>query len=308
MAGTRVAARRYMKAAIRRPALSKVVTTVARPWARHLPAAVLDRIPPVGSFTVTLPGTDAVLRLQSEADDTQAAGAFWYGIAAAEPETYRWLWALGSQSSVFLDVGANIGLYTLSLAARHPSLRVVAFEPVPRVAEALRRNVSLNGLANVTVCSAAVSDRNGTDLLYVPPGGVPLEATLLEGLRIGTTPVEVTAVTIDKAVNDLELPVVDLVKIDVEGCELAVLQGAARTIADHHPTIVCEVLHGVGTGTAIADYLRPLGYDFFSLTAGGGRREPLLQGDPSFKELNYLLVHESRLPDVGSIVPLASFN
>lgn len=304
METNRSSAHRYVKAFVRRPGISRVITRAARPWASRLPSAVLDRIPPVGRFDVSLPGSNVVLRLESGAGDTQAAGAIWHGIGAAEPETYRWLSALAARSRVFLDVGANVGLYTLALAATRPDLTVVAFEPVPRVFEALRRNVALNGLSNVRLSAAAVSDRTGTQPLFVPAGGVPVEATLLSGLRANTSRIEVPTVTIDRAVEQYGLPGVDLVKVDVEGCELAVLRGTAATIAAHTPTFVCEILHGVGTGAEIALHMSALGYRFFALTAQGGRHDPNLVGDPTFRELNYLLVHERRLPSVAEVLPL----
>jgi hypothetical protein len=55
----------------------------------------------------------------------------------------------------------------------------------------------------------------------------------------------------------------------------------------------------------MAEYMQPLGYRFFALTETGGRYEPLLEGDPAFRELNYLFVHESRLEAVAAVVPLA---
>jgi FkbM family methyltransferase len=150
---------------------------------------------------------------------------------------------------VVYDVGANLGFFSL-VAARLVGAsegRVYAFEPAPENAEAIRRNAQLNLLPNITVIDRAVSSHAGTARLQIVDDQ---SWSRLEefGAHPGTEVVlEVETVSIDGLLDAGELPPPALVKIDVEGAELAVLEGMAKTIAEHRPVIVCE-LHGTHAG------------------------------------------------------------
>jgi FkbM family methyltransferase len=153
---------------------------------------------------------------------------------------------------VVYDVGANLGFFSL-VAARlvGPDGRVVAFEPAPENAEAIRRNARLNLIDNIVVIPRAVSSRAGTARLQIVDDQ---SWSRLE--EFGEHPdtervLEVETVTIDELVGSGELPPPALVKIDVEGAEVAVLEGMRATIAEHRPAIVCE-LHGTHREVAAA--------------------------------------------------------
>lgn len=123
--------------------------------------------------------------------------------------------------SVVLDVGANIGIYTLIAAKR--GARVYAIEGDPKNAARLRHHIALNGFSDrVTVFECAVSSRNGTLTLFRNPnncGG----SNCFEG----RDPVLVRSRTIDS----LGLPSVDLCKMDIEGGELSALCGMEDTLS-----------------------------------------------------------------------------
>lgn len=143
---------------------------------------------------------------------------------------------------VFYDVGANVGFFSL-LAARivgdHGA--VYAFEPIPDVAAEARSNAVRNGFTNVEVLEVAASDREGTAALVVTghPGGATLSAADAGADATGT--LSVRTVRLDDLVEAGVLRPPDAVKIDVEGVELAVLEGLRRTIGAHRPAIVCEL-------------------------------------------------------------------
>lgn len=156
------------------------------------------------------------------------------------------------RGGVVYDVGANLGFFSM-LAARlvGPDGRVYAFEPAPENAEAIGRNAELNLLGNITVIPKAVSARAGTARLQIVDDQ---SWSRLEeyGEHPGTERVlEVETVTIDALVDAGELPPPALVKIDVEGAELGVLEGMGSTIERHRPVIVCE-LHDTNHGFAAA--------------------------------------------------------
>lgn len=154
---------------------------------------------------------------------------------------------------VVLDVGANVGFYSL-LAARAAGKagRVVAFEPLQRNVERLRRHLELNHLSEVEVIQAAVSDSSG--VRWFSKG--EYEAT---GRLDSSGEIEVAALSLDDFHAQGKLPRVDVIKIDVEGAELEVLRGAARVLTALRPCLVVE-LHNPEMDRECPAFLRRLGY------------------------------------------------
>jgi FkbM family methyltransferase len=146
---------------------------------------------------------------------------------------------------VFFDVGSNVGFFSL-LAAREvgPTGSVHAFEPIAQIAEAVRRNAARNGLDNVTVHAVAVSDMDGqADLLLAEhPGGATLSHADAPPDLAGSATVPV--VSLDGLVGTGRAPVPNVVKIDVEGAEMEVLDGMRAVLTAHRPHLVCELDSG----------------------------------------------------------------
>lgn len=191
----------------------------------------------------------------------------------SEPEL-RELHRFVKAGDVFVDVGANIGLYTLKAARLvGPAGRVVAVEPGRAAAELLDANLALNRYGHVSVVRKALSDRSGEAMLHhIPAGNDPQAFSLLtDGSAPGAEQVETT--TLDALVAQLGLPRVDCVKIDVEGAEALVIDGGRETLARWHPTIVFEanstlILRRGDAVDAAWVKLAELGYSFFRLSDG----------------------------------------
>lgn len=173
---------------------------------------------------------------------------------------------------VFYDVGANVGFFTI-LAARlvGPAGHVYAFEPLPDNVAVLRHNIALNAFANVTLIEAAVAARPGQGELMVAhySGGSAL-ATL------GTPPPDmkerlpVTLVSLDDLRASGTIAQAKLVKVDVEGAELAVLQGMTEMFRAHRPVIIYEIDDADAAAfqqksRACAEFLREHGYQVTAL-------------------------------------------
>ena len=150
---------------------------------------------------------------------------------------------------VFYDVGANVGFFSL-VAARlvGPGGHVYAFEPVASIAESIRANAARNRFRNVTVLAVAVGSESGTAELLMSrhPGGATLSVAdapvdVAGSLRVPT-------VTIDELVTGGRILPPAVVKIDVEGAELDVIRGMARTIELYAPVLVCELDHATADG------------------------------------------------------------
>lgn len=160
------------------------------------------------------------------------------------------------------DIGANVGFYTLLAATLGgASGRVVAFEPAPRNLQYLKRHLRLNRVTNVTVVEAAVADQKGT--ASFDEGPVHSEGRLADCGRL-----RVDVVTVDDLVNGEKLPAPDCLKIDVEGAEFRVLQGAAQTLAARHP-IVFLATHGSEVHRACCELLAQAGYTLGALAGSG---------------------------------------
>lgn len=160
---------------------------------------------------------------------------------------------------VLYDIGANLGFFSL-LGARivGPQGQVYAFEPAPDNAGAIRHHAELNHLANLSVREQAVAASSGQGRLQLVQDR---SWSKLEGYgeHPGTERViDVELVTID----DADLPPPTLVKIDVEGAELKVLQGMRATLERHRPAVICEV-HG--THQDFAAFMREHGYRVINL-------------------------------------------
>lgn len=135
---------------------------------------------------------------------------------------------------IFVDVGANIGLYTV--IAAHlvgPAGHVFAFEPSPKTFERLRTNVELNGFANVSCHQLALSHQSGQTLLNVSLDGHDAWNSLARPIAGSTFGVQtITGIQWDAFAREHRLTgQVTMMKIDIEGWETRMLQGACETLA-----------------------------------------------------------------------------
>jgi FkbM family methyltransferase len=126
----------------------------------------------------------------------------------------------------FVDVGANIGFFTLLAAARVGAAgRVVALEPHPEIAAVLRGNVAMNALPNVQVMQLAAADAAGTATLAGFEGGNWGVSTIAHGSAEGAPAFEVRCAPLDEVLREAGVQTAELVKVDVEGAEPRVLRG-----------------------------------------------------------------------------------
>ena len=171
--------------------------------------------------------------------------------------------------SVILDIGANIGQVTLALARiAGPVGCVHAFEPHPLMRDRLIRNIALNNLTNVIVCPDAMGSEPGEATLY---GSITSNEGLsalayVEGLT--ETPFPCRVDTVDNYVRRQEIARLEFVKIDTEGADFAVLQGAEHTLRSFMPAVYIEVDAGHlarfdASPTDIITILRDLGYELW---------------------------------------------
>ena len=143
--------------------------------------------------------------------------------------------------SVAIDVGANVGIFTIPLArAVGPDGRVLAFEPAPANVTRLVQNVALNGLENVDVHAVAVADRPGEVTLRLGVDPAFHSTTTVAEARAAGTTLTVRSETLDAVWAEAGAPAVSIVKVDTEGGELATLRGAERLFDRCRPTLLVE--------------------------------------------------------------------
>jgi FkbM family methyltransferase len=159
---------------------------------------------------------------------------------------------------VVYDIGANVGFY--SLLAAHltgPEGKVYAFEPLKRNVEFIRRHAALNHLDNIEVFEAAVSDQEGK--AFFDPG-----VSIATGHLSDSGTVRVQQVCLDEMLIEGILEPPHALKVDVEGAEYAVFQGAKKMIEAHRPLIFLDT-HGRDVHALTIELLASYGYQFETL-------------------------------------------
>jgi FkbM family methyltransferase len=155
-----------------------------------------------------------------------------------EPETIAWIDGWSTTAGVFFDIGANIGIYSLYAAYRHPALAVYSFEPVSNNYIALQQNVWLNKWQNVHPFNLALANENKITELYLSDTrvgnsgaqiGVPVNEKdeYYDALRIE----KVLSISLDRLIDEFDLPVPNFVKIDVDGHETDILNGMTQALS-----------------------------------------------------------------------------
>ncbi len=165
------------------------------------------------------------------------------------------------EEGTFIDVGANIGRYSIALAKR-PKVHVIAFEPDPSNFDALKRNILLNNLQEkIEIFPIALSNKSGEAIFYINKenaGNSSLE------MQRGQTSTQIKVRT--ERADNLVKEKVDFIKIDVEGAESLVLKGASNIIKKFLPKIIFEA-ENLEKLAKVKRVLEPFGYNIQQITS-----------------------------------------
>jgi len=167
------------------------------------------------------------------------------------------------EGETIVDLGANIGVFTLFAANQDRTGRIVAYEPLTSTSQLLRRNLELNGITNVRVVQKGVLDRKFRGHMYCSKlnlGGHSIFQAMSGPLSVR---VEVDFTTLDDVLIENHLDHVDLLKIDCEGSEYKIVRGASsktlakvnRLVIELHTTSMAE-----DDPAQIVDRLSALGF------------------------------------------------
>jgi FkbM family methyltransferase len=198
-------------------------------------------------------------------------GAEIYYHGCYEPASVDLVTTLLSPGMVFLDIGAHVGQYTILASGRVTEEgQVHSFEPTPHTFQLLSGNVGMNKLRNVRLNSIALSQTGGAQTLY-------LSDAMHDGFNSLRPPYqcdsgrtcEVTCMTLDHYLKMNRVPRVDLIKMDVEGAECEVLNGAGALLGGENPPLILLEFNpgALGAFGRSCEELRQLltsnGYDLF---------------------------------------------
>jgi FkbM family methyltransferase len=166
-----------------------------------------------------------------------------YVFGTYEPGVVRGLEELVRPGWTAVDVGANIGYFTLLMANLvGPQGKVIAFEPLAENLRILKENIQLNGHANVVVENLALMSRTERiELRSATPGAITWVASVKIDQNSAVESQSVEAVTLDEYVQTKGIAKVDFLKIDVEGAEASVLEGATDVLHRDKPVLLIEM-------------------------------------------------------------------
>jgi FkbM family methyltransferase len=234
------------------------------------------------------------VHLDASGADPVASLFFWRGLTGWEPETIPVFLRLVTPDSVVLDIGAHTGIYSLLAARRSCTATIHAIEPVPRVFALLEANVARNKALNVQCHRLAFAEEEKVTQLYVPRQPFPMMTSMLPGWREDSEAIEMSTLTVDSFVAQLEIDRVDVIKLDTEGTEALVLKGAECVLRESQPFVFCEVLLVGNTAKKLGSLFTKAGYSSFLLAEDGVRRIEQVIGSEAEGCRNVLFVPESR--------------
>lgn len=203
------------------------------------------------------------------------------------------LMRLISSGDCVMDIGANMGWYSINIAKTYPLCQVYAFEPIPKTYSFLEKNIISNEVKNVTSYNFGLSnERNDLTFYFYPEGGVNASSANLSE-RVDSELITCHVERLDDFVNEKKLHV-DFIKCDVEGAELFVYQGALDILERDQPIVFTEMLRKWASKfkyhpNEIIALFKALGYRCFYVN--GATLKELIEMTDETVETNFFLLH-----------------
>jgi len=207
-----------------------------------------------------------------------------------EPNEFAFIGSFLKPGMVFIDIGANEGFFSVFASRRvGPKGKLIAFEPSHRELERLRENLSLNSACNFQIEAFALAEARGTAELRICEYGHEGQNTLGDFAHAvhqsGTQLVQLC--TLDEYLEENSTDRLDFIKMDVEGAEQKVLEGARRTLAKFKPVLLLELNDGAlrfqaASCESVVNLLRSWDYLIYNFCPRTGL--PVIADGPHYSE------------------------
>lgn len=192
-----------------------------------------------------------------------------------EKEETDYLFSVLNKGDIFVDIGANVGLFSL-IASRivGDNGKVISFEPSPITFSRLVENIKLNDLKNIDTRNIGLSNVNDELTFYISKNGydawnsfAPSQDNKLEGA------IQVSVSTLDAELENIEKSKIKLIKMDVEGWEKFVLKGGSDFFVNYNPIVMVEFTEENTFNAGypvhdIYDIMKDFGYEWFTIKQG----------------------------------------
>ncbi|UGQ46608.1 FkbM family methyltransferase [Massilia endophytica] len=264
-------------------------------YAAYLPRTNVKKIE-VEDGRVIMTSRDRGIRIACTPGDYRVAPMETLNFFDYEKEESDMMEKLVADGDNFFDIGANIGWYSINIAASRRATTVYAFEPIPDTYERLQTNLALNATSNIKPFNFGLSDQPGEFTFYYPAeGSGNASAVNLTG-RGDVRTAQCTVRTLDAFAEETGVRV-DFIKCDVEGAELLVFKGGHATIARDKPIVLAEILRKWSaqfgySPNEIFTLFRALGYEAY--TSNGGRLQPFGTMDENTIPTNFFFLHREK--------------
>jgi FkbM family methyltransferase len=208
------------------------------------------------------------VKMRCQPDSRSAASVLYCGLYDYDEMNFLLRYLRDEDS--FLDIGANVGVYTLLAASKIRSGWIYSFEALPKNYQRLQENLKLNELEQVQTYAFAISNSIGSIDLSLSDGDSTPSIIKSEEDRNVTT---VSSNTLDNLLDNCPLKLT-LAKMDIEGAELLALKGATSLLEKKCPQVwIMEIL---GTGsTKLVNFLNSYGYNLYQYSADTNKISPI---------------------------------
>ena len=209
------------------------------------------------------------VKLRCYPDSQSASAAIYCGIY--DYDEMNFLLRYLREEDSFLDIGANIGIYTLLAASKIKSGTIYSFEALPTNYQRLEENIKLNNLTQVKPFSMAIADSVGSVTIS---NNTKSDSTAFITTNTTDTTAEslqISSSTLENLLQNENLNHLTLAKMDIEGAEILALKGATSLLKQQRPHVwILELLNGVNHGYRkqdIAKLLQDYGYGLYHYNA-----------------------------------------
>lgn len=214
--------------------------------------------------------TNKTVKFYADFNDKRSTSLESFNFDAYESEDSHMIFNLNKQSKVVLDIGSNLGWYSIFLSLMNQNIKIFSFEPVLDIYDSLIKNIELNSIKNIFPNQIALSDSIGKTEMFFSEKQTG--ATSLRKLVSSQTEKRIIEkTTLDLFVEKSKIEQIDFIKCDVEGGELHVLKGGLDTIREFKPILFFELLRKWAHKfeyhpDEVIQILKELGYSCFKVT------------------------------------------